>query len=63
MLQESLEIALKNSYQEYAGMAYTNLAYNSINMKDYAFAEEILNIGIHYCEENNLIYGNYIFLL
>lgn len=54
MLQESLEIALQNSYQDYAGMAYLNLAYNAMIIKDFAMSKEALAIGIPYCEENNL---------
>jgi DNA-binding CsgD family transcriptional regulator/tetratricopeptide (TPR) repeat protein len=54
MLQQSLQIALQHSYHDYAGMAYTNLTYNSMIVKDYVMAEDALNIGIPYCEENNL---------
>jgi DNA-binding CsgD family transcriptional regulator len=54
VLQQSLEIALQNSYQDYAGMAYVNLAYNGMIIKDYALAQEALTTGIRYCEENNL---------
>ena len=46
MLQQSLAIALKNSFHEHAGRAYTNLAYNSIIIKDYALAEK--DIGYRY---------------
>jgi DNA-binding CsgD family transcriptional regulator len=54
MLQQSLEIALENSYHDYAGMAYLNLAYNGLIIKDYAMSKDALNKGISYCEENNL---------
>jgi DNA-binding CsgD family transcriptional regulator len=54
LLRESLKIALENGYQDYAGMAYTNLGYNGIIVKDYVLAKEALDIGIPYCEENNL---------
>ena len=54
LLKESLKIALENGYQDYAGMAYTNLGYNGIIVKDYGLATEALDIGIPYCEENNL---------
>jgi DNA-binding CsgD family transcriptional regulator len=54
MLQQSLEIALQNSYEDYAGMAYVNLAYNGMIIKDYALAQQALTTGIRYCEENNL---------
>ncbi|MEX6690861.1 AAA family ATPase [Danxiaibacter flavus] len=54
MLQQSLEIALKNSYHEHAARSYTNLGCGSIKMKNYAFAEKTLDEGIHYCEEMDL---------
>jgi DNA-binding CsgD family transcriptional regulator/tetratricopeptide (TPR) repeat protein len=54
MLQQSLDIALQNSYEDYAGMAYVNLAYNGMIIKNYTLAEEALITGITYCEENNL---------
>jgi DNA-binding CsgD family transcriptional regulator len=54
MLQQSLQIALQNSYEDYAGMAYVNIAYNGMIIKNYALAEEALANGIPYCEENNL---------
>jgi DNA-binding CsgD family transcriptional regulator/tetratricopeptide (TPR) repeat protein len=54
LLQQSLAIALKNSYHEHAARAYTNLAHNGMLIRDYAFAGEILEAGIHYCEERDL---------
>jgi len=54
MLRQSLEIALQNSYQDYAGMAYTNLGYNGIITKNYALAKEAVDMGLPYCEENDL---------
>jgi DNA-binding CsgD family transcriptional regulator len=54
MLQQSLEIALENSYHDYAGMAYLNLAYNGLIIKDFAMSRNALDVGISYCEENNL---------
>ncbi len=40
LLQQSLAIALKNSYHEYAARAYTNLGSTGIMMKDYVFARK-----------------------
>ena len=54
MLRQSLAIALQNSYQDYAGMAYTNLGYNGVIIKNYALAKEAVDRGLPYCEENNL---------
>jgi DNA-binding CsgD family transcriptional regulator len=54
LLQESLSIALKNSFHEHAARAYSNLGSNGVKMKDYPFAKKILNEGIHYCEEREL---------
>ena len=54
MLQQSLEIALRNSYHEHAARAYTNLASGLVKIKSYAFARTTLNDGIRYCEEKDL---------
>jgi ATP/maltotriose-dependent transcriptional regulator MalT len=53
-LQQSLEIALKNSYQEHAARAYTNLGNSGVVMRDYEFAKKILEPGITYCDERDL---------
>ena len=54
LLQQSLEIALKNSYHEHVARAYTALGSNGVTMKDYAFAKKTLDEGIDYCEERDL---------
>ncbi len=54
LLQQSLEIATRNTYHEHAARAYTNLGSSGIDIKDYVFAETILDEGIRYCEERNL---------
>lgn len=54
MLQESLGIALEHSYPDYAGMAYVNLGYNGIIIKNYALAKEAVTEGLRYSEENSL---------
>jgi tetratricopeptide (TPR) repeat protein len=56
-LFESLDIALKNSFQEHAARAYSNIIYNSILFKEYELAKKILDDGIGYCEERNLDYS------
>ena len=54
LLLQSLEIALKNGFQEHAARAYTNLGHNGFLTKDYEFAGNILDEGIRYCEERGL---------
>lgn len=54
LLQQSLEIALKNSYHEHVARAYTNLGHNGLLTKDYQLAKETLDAGIQYCEERDL---------
>lgn len=54
LMQQSLEIALANSYQEHAARAYTNLGSNTVKMKDYVFGSDVLSKGIQYCEERDL---------
>lgn len=54
LLQQSLQIALKNAFHEHAARAYSNLASNGVEIKDYSFAKKILNEGIQYCEERDL---------
>ena len=53
-LQQSLEIALKNSYQEHAARAYGNLGNGSVLTRDYEVAKKILEPGIAYCVERDL---------
>jgi DNA-binding CsgD family transcriptional regulator len=53
-LQQSLDVALKNSFHEHVARAYTNFGTNSVLIKDYAFAKQKLDEGIHYCEERDL---------
>ncbi|HZE85348.1 MAG TPA: response regulator transcription factor, partial [Puia sp.] len=54
LLQKSLKIALKNSFHEHAARAYTNLGGNAMEMRDYVFAQNILDEGIRYCDERDL---------
>jgi DNA-binding CsgD family transcriptional regulator/tetratricopeptide (TPR) repeat protein len=54
LLEQSLEIALRNSYHEHAARAYTNIAHNGVLIRDYDFAKKALDVGIQYCEERNL---------
>ena len=54
LLKKSLQIASDNSYEDYVGTAYRNLAYNCIIVKEYALAREAINLGIAHCEDHNL---------
>src|SRR6185295_17255202 len=54
LLQQSLAIALKNSYIEHAARAYTNLGCNCVMLKNYPEAEKFFEEGIRYCEERDL---------
>jgi tetratricopeptide (TPR) repeat protein len=54
LLQQSLAIALKNSYNEHAARAYTNLGCNWAMLKNYKEAEKFFEEGIQYCEERDL---------
>ncbi len=54
LLEQSLEIALRNSYQDHVARAYTNMGSGGVVMKDYVFAKNALDEGIQYCEERDL---------
>ncbi len=54
LLEQSLALALKNSYHEHAARAYTNMASSAVQMKEYAIAAKSLQEGIQYCEERHL---------
>ncbi len=54
LLQQSLAIALKNSFHEHVAQAYGSLGNNGVTLKDYAFAKINLDKGIQYCEERDL---------
>lgn len=53
-LQQSLDIALRNGYEEHAARAYTNLGSAAMKLKNYPLAKKILGEGIQYCEEREL---------
>jgi ATP/maltotriose-dependent transcriptional regulator MalT len=54
LVRQSLEIALKNSYNEHAARAYTNLGCNWLILKNYPEAERFFEEGLRYCEERDL---------
>jgi DNA-binding CsgD family transcriptional regulator/tetratricopeptide (TPR) repeat protein len=61
-LHQSLEIALKNGYQEHVARAYTNLSSNAIEHKLYDDAEKNLELGIAYCSQRDLDSWTYYML-
>jgi DNA-binding CsgD family transcriptional regulator len=54
LLQQSLEIALKNSFHDNVARAYCNITGISCMLKNYPFAAKMLDEGILYCEERDL---------
>src|SRR5678816_2710682 len=54
MLHQSLDIAVKNGYDENAARAYANLSSNAVRVKDYDFAKKILEEGIIFCDDRDL---------
>jgi DNA-binding CsgD family transcriptional regulator len=54
LIQQSLDIALKNSYHEHAARAYTNLGSDWICVRQYKLAQKALDDGIGYCEARDL---------
>jgi DNA-binding CsgD family transcriptional regulator len=54
LLQQSLDIALKNSNHEYVACAYSALGSNGVTIKDYPYAKKTLEAGIQYCEKHDI---------
>ncbi|MDB5141751.1 MAG: family ATPase [Mucilaginibacter sp.] len=54
LLQQSLEIALENSYHEHGARIYMTLGANLVSLKEYEQAKKALDSGILYCEERDL---------
>lgn len=54
LLEQSLALALKNSYHEHAARAYTNLVSAPLMVKEYGTVRKYLQEGIQYCEERHL---------
>ena len=61
-LYQSLEIALRNGYQEHVARAYYNLSSNAIEHKLYDDAEKNLELGIAYCGQRDLDSWTYYML-
>src|SRR5436190_1790291 len=54
LLEQSLALSLKNSYDEHVGRAYASMGSNAATLKNYALAKKTLEEGINYCEERDL---------
>ncbi len=54
LLEQSLDLALRNSWHEHAARAYTNMGTSWLKVRQYASARETLETGIRYCEEREL---------
>jgi DNA-binding CsgD family transcriptional regulator/tetratricopeptide (TPR) repeat protein len=54
LLEESLQIALRNSFHEHAARAYTNLISGFLWRKNYDLAEYYLQEGLEYCRQHDL---------
>ena len=54
LLEQSLHIAIENSFHEHAARAFTNLGSCALVMKDYELAKNTLEAGIQYCEARDL---------
>lgn len=57
LLEQSLNIALKNNYEEHIGLAYVHLGAGSVIMKDYSLANQTLEEGIQFTEERDIYLG------
>lgn len=53
-IEESLEIALANGLSEHAARAFTNLSYNLLWQRQTDRAEEVLQRGLAFCEDEDL---------
>jgi DNA-binding CsgD family transcriptional regulator len=62
ILQQSLDDALKNNYEEHVSYSYVTLASIAVMMKNYKSAKELLEEATRFCEERDLDLGT-IYLL
>ena len=56
-LRKSMNLALKNNYEEYIGHAYANFVAVAVVTRDYLLAKKMLEEGIQFCEERDLDLG------
>jgi DNA-binding CsgD family transcriptional regulator/tetratricopeptide (TPR) repeat protein len=53
-LRRSLDLALRDGYEEHAGRAYLNLVWWPLRRRRYDLAERYLDEGLEYCSEHGL---------
>jgi DNA-binding CsgD family transcriptional regulator/tetratricopeptide (TPR) repeat protein len=56
-LRKSMNLALKNNYEEYIGHAYANFVAVAVVTRDYLLAKKMLEEGIQFCEDRDLDLG------
>jgi hypothetical protein len=56
-LERSLDHALAGGLEEHAARAYTNIASQAVDLRDYARADEYLARGIAYCRDHDVDHG------
>src|SRR4030095_9495716 len=56
-LHKSMNLALKNNYEEYIGHAYANFVAVAVVTRDYSLAKKMLEEGIQFCEDRDLDLG------
>jgi DNA-binding CsgD family transcriptional regulator len=56
-LHKSMNLALKNNYEEYIGHAYANLIAAALITKNYLLAKKMLEESIQFCEDRDLDLG------
>jgi DNA-binding CsgD family transcriptional regulator len=54
LLARSLDLALAAGHDEHAARAYTNLASQAVEQRDYAIADADLDCGIAYCRDHDV---------
>jgi len=61
-LNKSLAIGLEHGFHEHAARSYVNKCYTLMVIKKYARALEVVDVGIKYCEDNDLDFLKYYML-
>jgi len=56
-LRKSMDLALKNNYEENIGHAYANFVAVAVVTRDYLLAKKMLEEGIQFCEDRDLDLG------
>lgn len=60
-LERSLDLARRANLESHAARAYLNLAWAVSRRREYGAAERVIDAGLEYCEERDLLmYGHYL---